>query len=70
MTIEEGIRSILTSGVATGDGSNGAEVPTMDDIKEATDIETLQTTVLSEDRPAADRRTEDDRRAEDDSRRD
>ncbi|AUV80884.1 hypothetical protein C2R22_03760 [Salinigranum rubrum] len=64
MTIEEGIRSILTSGVATGEGSNGAEVPTMDDIREATDIDTLQTTVLSEDRRA------DDRRAEDDSRRD
>jgi uncharacterized membrane protein len=51
MTIEEGIRSILTSGVATGE-QDDRQVPTMDDLKDVTDIETLQPTVLSERRPA------------------
>ncbi|WP_142859814.1 DUF502 domain-containing protein [Salinigranum halophilum] len=48
MTIEEGIRSILTSGVATGGEADQTEVPSMGDLKEATDLETLQPTVLSE----------------------
>jgi len=64
MTIEEGIRSILTSGVATGGEADQTEVPSMGDLKEATDLETLQPTVLSE-RPATGEES-----AEDDSRRD
>jgi uncharacterized membrane protein len=52
MTIEEGIRSILTSGVATGNEDDRTQVPSMEDLKAATDIETLQPTVTPE-RPAA-----------------
>ncbi len=70
MTIEEGIRSILTSGVATGEGSNQAQVPSMDELMDATDIESLQTTVLPEERPADSRsedRSSEDRATEADS---
>jgi uncharacterized membrane protein len=39
MTVEEGIRSILTSGVATGEGARGRSQLTVDDIREMTDFE-------------------------------
>jgi uncharacterized membrane protein len=39
MTVEEGIRSILTSGVATGDGAVGSTQLTMDDLKNVTDVD-------------------------------
>jgi len=39
MTVEEGVRSILTSGVATGKGAEESAQLTMDDIKRVTDIE-------------------------------
>jgi uncharacterized membrane protein len=47
MTVEEGIRSILTSGVATGNEDDQTQVPSMEDLKAATDIE-LQPTVTPE----------------------
>jgi uncharacterized membrane protein len=39
MTIEEGIRSILTSGVATGAGAQGPTQLTMDDLKGLADLQ-------------------------------
>jgi len=39
MTVEEGVRSILTSGVATGEDAAGQAQLTMDDIKRVTDLE-------------------------------
>jgi len=39
MTVEEGIRSILTSGVATGEGVEEPAQLTMDDLKRITDLE-------------------------------
>jgi len=39
MTVEEGVRSILTSGVATGEGAAAPAQLTMDDIKRVTDLE-------------------------------
>ncbi|WP_245758279.1 DUF502 domain-containing protein [Halogeometricum limi] len=42
MTIEEGVRSILTSGVATGEGANQTTEITMGDLDKITDIERLQ----------------------------
>lgn len=49
MTIEEGIRSILTSGVATGDQGDDRAQLSMDDIGEVADIDTLRSAVRSED---------------------
>ncbi|WP_372912782.1 DUF502 domain-containing protein [Salinigranum sp.] len=60
MTIEEGIRSILTSGVATGNEDDRTQVPSMEDLKAATDIE-LQPTATPE-RPAAEEASEGDPR--------
>jgi uncharacterized membrane protein len=42
MTIEEGVRSILTSGVATGEGANQTTEIAMGDLEKITDIERLQ----------------------------
>jgi uncharacterized membrane protein len=39
MTVEEGVRSILTSGVATGKGAEESTQLTMDDIRRVTDLE-------------------------------
>jgi uncharacterized membrane protein len=39
MTVEEGVRSILTSGIATGEGVEESAQLTMDDIKRVTDLE-------------------------------
>ena len=64
MTIEEGIRSILTSGVATGGETDQTEVPSMGDLKEATDLETLQPTVLSERSATGEESAEDGSRRE------
>jgi uncharacterized membrane protein len=63
MTIEEGIRSILTSGVATGDGDDDRAQLSVDDIGEVADIDTLRSAVRSEDGEANDSldRTETDR---------
>jgi hypothetical protein len=49
MTIEERIRSILTSGVATGDGGDDRAQLSMDDIGEVADIDTLRSAMRSED---------------------
>jgi uncharacterized membrane protein len=38
MTVEEGVRSILTSGVATGEGVEDQAQLTMDDLKQVTDL--------------------------------
>lgn len=48
MTIEEGVRSILTSGVASGTDETAAI--TMDDVEAITDFETLQDAVSPDDR--------------------
>jgi uncharacterized membrane protein len=64
MTIEEGIRSILTSGVATGGETDQTEVPSMGDLREATDLETLQPTVLSERSATGEESAEDGSRRE------
>ncbi|RDI73042.1 DUF502 domain-containing protein [Halopelagius longus] len=42
MTIEEGVRSILTSGVAAGESANEATELTMGDLEKITDIDRLQ----------------------------
>jgi len=39
MTVEEGVRSILTSGVATGDGVEDSAQLTMDDLRRVTDLD-------------------------------
>jgi hypothetical protein len=39
MTVEEGVRSILTSGVATGQGVEESTQLTMDDLKRVTDLD-------------------------------
>jgi len=44
MTVEEGVRSILTSGVATGEGVAQSTQLTMDDIKRVTDLNWGQAT--------------------------
>ena len=48
MTIEEGIRSILTSGVATGDDDDGRPELSMDDIGDVADIDTIRSAMRSE----------------------
>jgi uncharacterized membrane protein len=50
MTIEEGVRSILTSGIATGEGANRTREVTMGDLGKIADVQNLQ------DRLAPDRR--------------
>jgi len=42
MSIEEGVRSILTSGVASGERADGAVPMTMGDLEKVTDIDQLQ----------------------------
>lgn len=48
MTIEEGVRSILTSGVASGDDSGEATRVTMGDLDQITDIDYLQDAITTE----------------------
>lgn len=45
MTIEEGIRSILTSGIATGEGAQQRQQITMGDLESVTDFQRLQDAV-------------------------
>lgn len=49
MTVEEGIRSILTSGVATGKGVSESTQLTMDDIRRVTDLDWGERTDSGED---------------------
>jgi len=49
MTVEEGIRSILTSGVATGEGVEGPTQLTMDDLKQVADLQGLGDAIGSDD---------------------
>jgi uncharacterized membrane protein len=67
MTIEEGIRSILTSGVATGGEEDDRTQLSMDDIGDVADIDTLRSAMRSDDREADDvlDRTGTDREADD-----
>lgn len=53
MTVEEGIRSILTSGVATGDSDDDRPELSMDDIGDVADIDTIRSAMRS-DEPGAD----------------
>jgi uncharacterized membrane protein len=53
MSVEEGIRSILTSGVATGDDDRKPELP-VDDFQDVTDVDMIRSAVLSGDTPASD----------------
>ncbi|WP_380678273.1 DUF502 domain-containing protein [Salinigranum sp. GCM10025319] len=55
MTIEEGIRSILTSGVATGDrDGDGRPELSMDDIGDVADIDTIRSAMRPEEQGADD----------------
>ncbi|KPN30464.1 hypothetical protein SY89_01199 [Halolamina pelagica] len=42
MTIEDGVRSILTSGVATGKGATAKDPLSMDDIQNVAGVDQLQ----------------------------
>lgn len=48
MTVEEGIRSILTSGIATGEDADGRPELTMADLGEVADFEQLQQRITTE----------------------
>ena len=48
MTIEEGVRSILTSGIATGEGAQQHQQITMGDLESVTDFQRLQDAVTPE----------------------
>lgn len=48
MTIEEGVRSILTSGVASGERANERTAVTMGDLERVTDIDRLQDAVTAD----------------------
>jgi uncharacterized membrane protein len=49
MTIEEGVRSILTSGIATGEGTEDRTALTMGNLKQVADFETLQGAIQDDD---------------------
>ncbi|GAB6860374.1 hypothetical protein JCM17092_04630 [Haloplanus litoreus] len=49
MTVEEGVRSILTSGVATGEGAQDPTQLTMDDLKRVADLQGLGDAIGSDD---------------------
>jgi uncharacterized membrane protein len=51
MTVEEGIRSILTSGVATGDDAARASPPSVDGLGDVADIDRLRSAVDPADVP-------------------
>ncbi|WP_240137495.1 DUF502 domain-containing protein [Salinigranum salinum] len=48
MSVEEGIRSILTSGVAAGEDVDGADRPSVDDLGAVADIDTIRSAVTPE----------------------
>ncbi|MFC7231864.1 DUF502 domain-containing protein [Saliphagus sp. GCM10025308] len=48
MTIEEGVRSILTSGVATGESASDPTPVTMGDLEKVTDIDRLQDAITTD----------------------
>jgi uncharacterized membrane protein len=48
MSVEEGIRSILTSGVASGEDVDGANRPSMDDLGAVADVDTIRSAVTPE----------------------
>jgi uncharacterized membrane protein len=52
MTVEEGVRSILTSGVATGRGAQGPTQLTMDDLKQVADLQGLGDAIRTDDTAA------------------
>ena len=62
MTIEEGVRSILTSGVASGEGANGPREITMGDLETVADFERLQDAIGREEDAASRGDGEDDGR--------
>jgi uncharacterized membrane protein len=47
MSIEEGVRSILTSGVASGERADGTVSMTMGDLEKVTDIDRLQNAITT-----------------------
>lgn len=59
MTIEEGVRSILTSGIATGEGASEISERTMGDLSTIADIENLQEALVTEEKRSPD--TDDDK---------
>lgn len=54
MTIEEGVRSILTSGIATGDDTNQLPEVTVDDLGQIADVDNLQDALSTEEREHSD----------------
>lgn len=58
MTIEEGVRSILTSGVATGDNSQQKTELAMGDLEKITDIDNLQDAIARDEDEAEDKNEE------------
>ena len=55
MTIEEGVRSILTSGIATGENASQMSEVTMGDLGKIADVENLQEALAPDERRRADR---------------
>lgn len=49
MTIEDGVRSILTSGIATGEGASELTEVTMGDLSKIADVENLQDALTPQD---------------------
>ena len=58
MSIEEGVRSILTSGVATGERANERTPVTMGDLEKVTDIDRLQDAIGTDEEDADDEKTQ------------
>lgn len=48
MSVEEGIRSILTSGVAAGEDVDGTDRPSVDDLGAVADVDTIRSAVTPE----------------------
>lgn len=60
MTIEDGVRSILTSGIATGEGASELTEVTMGDLSEIADVQNLQEALTPQDRTQNDKSKEED----------
>lgn len=60
MTIEEGVRSILTSGIATGERASEMTEMTMGGLEKKTDVQHLQETLTSQNRDYPDESDEQD----------
>jgi uncharacterized membrane protein len=58
MTVEEGIRSILTSGVASDDAAAGSPDPSLSDIRTVADVDRLQDVVPGAERVGRDAGTD------------